>query len=776
MAAAIGAIGLTILTGTTGQLSLAHAFFVASAPTATATSPAASGLGVSAACGPRAAAGARDGARGRARRAGGRALQPDLRPAARHLPRHRVDRPGLHRPAHPVQRDRPDGRLQRPRRGAVQPRSASRSAPSDPELTIVGVPFEETRAALVPRPGARRARLLLRAPARRRPARPRAGDRARQRGRRGRHRRRRHALQGRGVHGLLDVRRARRRAAGAGLRPHRARELRPRPVGRVPGDDRHRRPRLDPRRGARRRLRLDAAEGARPLQRLAAVPRRRRVGRRRRARPGRALRLRRGDRRRPPLRARRDRRPVARLAPSAAIDVPLPRREPHERSYRPACWRSGSTLLLARRLRGLRQGRRRRSVGGGSGDVKTGPGVTADTITLGQLTDLSGVFAPLASAFTQAQELYWDSRTPRAASAAARSSSSPRTPPTTSRRRSRCTATSSPTSRRISQVVGSPIIAALLPSFEKDSMLAVAAAWPPAFLDAETVAILGATYDIEAINGIEWLMENKGLKEGDTIGDLYFEGDFGEGGLIGVKYAAEKHGLKVVEQKIKATDEDMSARRREVQARGRQGDLGDDRARPARVARGRRQVDRASTCRSGPTARCSRRSCSRPPVGDDARQERHRVQQRRRRTRRTTRRPRRSRRPTRRRTRRASRSRRSLTGYSEAQVMKAVLDKACENKDLSREGIVKAFRELKGVDTGGLVAGDARLHAGRPGLLEGRLRARRRQEHAGRPEDRRRRPQLRDRGELRAQGRVALPTQLPPPRDSPARPLAGRAG
>ena len=72
------------------------------------------------------------------------------------------------------------------------------------------------------------------------------------------------------------------------------------------------------------------------------------------------------------------------------------------------------------------------------------------------------------------------------------------------------------------------------------------------------MAIVGATYDLEAINGIEWLMENKGLKKGDAIGDLYFEGDFGEGGLVGVKYAAEKHGLKLVEQKIKATDEDMS--------------------------------------------------------------------------------------------------------------------------------------------------------------------------------------------------------------------------
>ena len=52
-------------------------------------------------------------------------------------------------------------------------------------------------------------------------------------------------------------------------------------------------------------------------------------------------------------------------------------------------------------------------------------------------------------------------------------------------------------------------------------------------------------------------MKNKGLEEGDAIGDLYFEGDFGEGGLVGVKYAAEKLGLEVVKQKIKASDEDM---------------------------------------------------------------------------------------------------------------------------------------------------------------------------------------------------------------------------
>ena len=193
-------------------------------------------------------------------------------------------------------------------------------------------------------------------------------------------------------------------------------------------------------------------------------------------------------------------------------------------------------------------------------------------------------------------------------------------------------------------------------------MLTVAAAWPPAFLDAENVAIVGATYDIEAINGIEWLMENKGLKKGDTIGDLYFEGDFGEGGLVGVKYAAEKHDLKVVEQKIKATDEDMSGAAAKFKREGVKAIWVTTAPGQLASLAGVAKSHRASTCRSGPTARCSAPQLLETPVGDDARQERHRVQQRRRLRARTSRRSRRSPPRTRRPTRRASRSRPSITG------------------------------------------------------------------------------------------------------------------
>jgi len=44
-------------------------------------------------------------------------------------------------------------------------------------------------------------------------------------------------------------------------------------------------------------------------------------------------------------------------------------------------------------------------------------------------------------------------------------------------------------------------------------------------------------------------------------------------------------------------------------------------------------------------------------------------------------------------------------GYVQAQVMYEILNKACSNKDLSREGLIKAARQLSGLDTGSLVAG-----------------------------------------------------------------------
>ncbi len=342
--------------------------------------------------------------------------------------------------------------------------------------------------------------------------------------------------------------------------------------------------------------------------------------------------------------------------------------------------------------------------GAAAGEVKTGPGITADTITLGQLTDLSGVFAPLATAFTQAQELFWKERNAAGGICGRKIKLVNKDAAYDVQKAVSLYRDTEPDIAAVSQVVGSPIIAALLPTLERDNMLAVAAAWPPAFLDAKSVAIVGATYDLEAINGIEWLMENKGLKKGDTIGDLYFEGDFGEGGLVGVKYAAEQFGLKVVEQKIKATDEDMSGAAAKFKREGVKaiwvttapGQL----ASLAGVAKsigldvpigtngpvfapqllktpvGDTLAENVTVFNSNATY-ASDSPAVRKLAADYEKAYPKGVPQQ-----------------------------AVVTGYSEAQVMASILEKACENKDLSRQGIVDAFRQLSGVKTEGLVAGD----------------------------------------------------------------------
>jgi ABC-type branched-subunit amino acid transport system substrate-binding protein len=196
--------------------------------------------------------------------------------------------------------------------------------------------------------------------------------------------------------------------------------------------------------------------------------------------------------------------------------------------------------------------------GGQSGAVKTGPGVSDKTITLGLLTDLSGVFAPLGKPIVQANQLFWKERNAqggvcnRTVNLVVKDHGyDPQKAVVQYRELSSSVA-------GLQQLLGSPITAALLPSLKSDEMISLLAAWPSSLLPNDNVIITGTTYDVEMINGLDYLLDQGKLKRGDRIGHVYFEGEYGENGLKGAKYFAQKNGMTVVQQKIKATDEDMS--------------------------------------------------------------------------------------------------------------------------------------------------------------------------------------------------------------------------
>jgi ABC-type branched-subunit amino acid transport system substrate-binding protein len=337
-----------------------------------------------------------------------------------------------------------------------------------------------------------------------------------------------------------------------------------------------------------------------------------------------------------------------------------------------------------------------------AGGVKGGPGISDKTITLGVQTDLSGVFAALGQVITQSDQLYWSEQNKKGGVCGRQvklvvkdHGYDPQTAVTQYR-------DIAPNVAALQQVVGSPISAALLPTWERDHMLALLAAWPPSLLNHDPIGIIGASYDLEAINGIDWLMKNKGLKDGDTIGDLYFEGDYGQGGLIGVKYAAQRHHLKVVEQKIKATDTDMSAAASAFKQAG---------VKAIWITTGPKQLASLAgiaksqglnvpiggngpvfsplllSTAAGPALEQNLTvfsgtapiSLSKPAVAQAAAAYKHAYPN-------------------------GTPQQAVITGFAEGEVMKATLEKACAAKDLTRENIVKSFRQLSNIDTGGFIA------------------------------------------------------------------------
>ncbi|MFD4139868.1 MULTISPECIES: ABC transporter substrate-binding protein [unclassified Streptomyces] len=196
----------------------------------------------------------------------------------------------------------------------------------------------------------------------------------------------------------------------------------------------------------------------------------------------------------------------------------------------------------------------------GAGGVKTGVGVTDKTISLGVLTDMTGVYASLGKSVTQAQQL-WAKQTNAAGGICDRKIELTVRDHGYDPQKAVAGYTElAPKVLGFSQFIGSPFVAAMKQRIDgQDKALVVPQAWSATLLGSPYIRVVGATYDIETINAVEFLLAEKRISKGDKIGHVFFEGDYGENALTGSKYAAEQAGLKVVEQKIKPTDNDMSA-------------------------------------------------------------------------------------------------------------------------------------------------------------------------------------------------------------------------
>ena len=204
------------------------------------------------------------------------------------------------------------------------------------------------------------------------------------------------------------------------------------------------------------------------------------------------------------------------------------------------------------------------------GSTDSSPGVTAKTIRLGVLTDHSGPFASMGKAVAQGRQLFWDDRN-GAGGVCGRTVEF------------EVVDHGYDTSRAVAgygelhgkvlamdELLGSPMLASLLPTLKEDQMVTLAGSFSSQLLSNPYVVVTGATYDVEMINGIQWLGEHKDLRQGAKIAHIYIDGDYGQSALAGSRAAAEEFGLTLYEYGVTTAETDLSEVLATVRASGAQ--------------------------------------------------------------------------------------------------------------------------------------------------------------------------------------------------------------
>lgn len=197
--------------------------------------------------------------------------------------------------------------------------------------------------------------------------------------------------------------------------------------------------------------------------------------------------------------------------------------------------------------------------GANDADVATDFGVTADTINLGILTDLTGPFAALSTGIVQGNQLVYDTINDEGGICGRQIELDIQDHGYDVQRAVQLYNQISPNVLGLTQLIGTPMTTALLDQITADEMVTAPASWASTLLANPYILMGGTTYDLEMINGIQWMVDQGMIAEGDTVGDINVEGEYGANGLLGAQYASDQLGLNLVEVQVKSTDTDLTS-------------------------------------------------------------------------------------------------------------------------------------------------------------------------------------------------------------------------
>jgi ABC-type branched-subunit amino acid transport system substrate-binding protein len=251
----------------------------------------------------------------------------------------------------------------------------------------------------------------------------------------------------------------------------------------------------------------------------------------------------------------------------------------------------------------------------------------------------------------------------------------------------------------LTQTLGSPTTAAILNDLKSSNIVAVPASWTSAWDFEDVLAESGANYCVESMNSVDYAKEKLGAK---SVTAVHLAGDYGDDAAAGAKIAAEKNGLTFTDVKTAsgqdnqagAIDAILSAKSDlvilttgpteaavivgQTAARGYKGKfIGTSPTwNPGLLASPAAPALKALYLQSGPWEPWAGTS----PGHEAMRQALGSV---------------------------ATKTDGHTAGWVWAYVLKAALAKAAENKDLTREGLLKALKSLDSVDYEGMLPPEA---------------------------------------------------------------------
>jgi ABC-type branched-subunit amino acid transport system substrate-binding protein len=108
----------------------------------------------------------------------------------------------------------------------------------------------------------------------------------------------------------------------------------------------------------------------------------------------------------------------------------------------------------------------------------------------------------------------------------------------------------------LAQTLGSPTTAAIIADLKANKIVAAPASWTSAWAFEDVIIESGANYCIESMNGIDYAMDTFSPK---SVLAVHYAGDYGDDAAAGAKLGAEARGLKFSHVKTDAGQDKQAA-------------------------------------------------------------------------------------------------------------------------------------------------------------------------------------------------------------------------